>query len=102
VANRHRFIHLREKSVVPCGGVLKKLSRDAANRMNLAKIDWESLPRAAKRDKDLRCPAAAIQAGRIDFSLAFWNVSRDSLRHFRCQRTSEQNVSREKSDLEPD
>jgi len=57
VANRHRFIHLREKSVVPCGGVLKKLSRDPANRMNLAKIDWESLPRAAKRDKDLRCPA---------------------------------------------
>ena len=30
-------------------------------------IDWESLLRAAKRDKDLRCSArAAIQAYRID------------------------------------
>jgi hypothetical protein len=72
VANHHRFIHLREKSVVPCGGGRPKLPRDAANQMGLAKIDWESLPRAAKRDKDLRCSArAAIQACRIDFSSGF-------------------------------
>jgi hypothetical protein len=72
VANRHRFIHLREKSVVPCGGVREKLPRDASNRMSLAKIDWESLLRAAKPDKDLRSSArAAIQASRIDYSSGF-------------------------------
>jgi len=40
--------------------------------MSLAKIDGESLLRAAKRDKDLRCSVrAAIQARRIDFSSGF-------------------------------
>jgi hypothetical protein len=72
VANRHRFIHLREKSVVPCSGVQNKLPRDPTNRMSLAKIDWESLLRAAKRDKDLRRSArAAIQGSRIDFASGF-------------------------------
>jgi hypothetical protein len=40
--------------------------------MSLAKIDWESLLRTAKRDKDLRCSArSANQAYRIDFSSGF-------------------------------
>jgi hypothetical protein len=71
VANHHRFIHLREKSVVSCG-VQRKLPRDPTNRTSLAKIDWESLLRAAKRDKDLRRSArAAIQASCVDFSSSF-------------------------------
>jgi hypothetical protein len=75
VANRHRFIHLREKTVVPCGGVLKKLLPDAANRMNLAKLIgrvYSGPPSATRTDNDLRCSArAAIQAGWIDFSSGF-------------------------------
>jgi hypothetical protein len=72
VANHHLFIHLREKTVISCSGVQKELPRDATNRMSLAKFDWESLLRAAKRDKDLRCSArAAIQASCIDFSSGF-------------------------------
>jgi hypothetical protein len=84
VANHHRFIHLPEKTVIPCSGVQKDLPRDAINRMSLAKIDWESLLRAAKPYKDLRCSArAVIKPAASIILLAFPSVSRDSLRHFR-------------------
>ncbi len=53
--------------------------------MNLAKIDGESLTRAAKRDKDLRCSArAAIQASRIDFSSGFPVRFARKFAAFRC------------------
>jgi hypothetical protein len=84
------FHPLTRKKRISCSGVPKKLPRDATNRMTLAKIDWESLLRAAKPDKDLRCSAqAALQpTGSIKptgsiFLLAFRSVSRDSLPHFR-------------------
>jgi hypothetical protein len=84
VANHRRFIHLQENSVTHNSGAQTNGPERTCQSNQLAKIDWESLLRDTKRDKDLRAsgeqpfkPAASI------IFLAFWTVSRDSLRHFR-------------------
>jgi hypothetical protein len=72
VANHRRFIHLQENSVTHNRGAQTNCPERTCQSNQLAKIDWESLLRDTKRDKDLRALGrATIQASRIDYSSGF-------------------------------